>query len=687
MPRSKKKIGIGAIVECFARFLHPSDQIRRRFVNMKSSLRLKNLVVVGKEVKKVNKKMVDCIVVHSEEVKDNDNYICLHAAIKHFTVTTEGPAEEIFGEEAIAEPINVVPEEETNILPSEVAAILQRNNFDEHDMTVLENNIQIDDDNAPAPENIPDDNEQPNECTYNEWGHDGICFRRLTGSVNNQPKINIPSSMVPSLLDLFELLFPKKFIIEVMLKEMNSVPETEPITYGEFLRWLGLWFLMATIDGPARIDYWRVDKKRSDSRFDRAPYRLNDIMSRNRFDTILRRLCLTNMQQPTYRDRFWEVRQLIQAWNENMSHNFSPGWISCLDESMSVWTNMFTCPGFMFVPRKPHPYGNEWHSICCGLSGLMFAVELVEGRDRPIERPQEKYDECGKTGGLLIRLTEKLWGTGSVVVLDSGFCVLKALIELRNKGVFAAAVVKKRRYWPKHVDGEGIKAHFDNKQIGEVDAIRGTINNTPFYIMGMKEAPYVMTMMTTYGTLERTGKETERRPKNQDLVRFNYPEVFGNHFKYRHMVDDHNSRRHSPNSFEETWATKTWSHRVFSFLIAVSEVNCQLAAKHFYNHEGTSQFEFRLDLANELIYNKYLNDPNYPCEGNRRGKRKRASNNPHEFMTLPPFKKFRNKVLVRANMKYGQYKCVLCKSRTRKYCRCSPGIFYCQECYAEHKTS
>ena len=69
------------------------------------------------------------------------------------------------------------------------------------------------------------------------------------------------------------------------------------------------------------------------------------------------------------------------AWNSNMNQQFSPGYVNCLDESMSVWTNQLTCPGFMFVPRKPWPFGNEYHSVCCCLSGIMWGIDLVEGKD------------------------------------------------------------------------------------------------------------------------------------------------------------------------------------------------------------------------------------------------------------------------------------------------------------------
>ena len=68
-----------------------------------------------------------------------------------------------------------------------------------------------------------------------------------------------------------------------------------------------------------------------------------------------------------------------------MSSQFNPGWLNCLDESMSVWTNKFMHPRLMFVPRKPWPFGNEYHTVCCCTSGIMWGIELVEGKDRPAQ--------------------------------------------------------------------------------------------------------------------------------------------------------------------------------------------------------------------------------------------------------------------------------------------------------------
>ena len=70
-------------------------------------------------------------------------------------------------------------------------------------------------------------------------------------------------------------------------------------------------------------------------------------------------------------------------------------------------------------------------------------MELCEGKDRLAQLNNKEFYEMGKTIGTLLRLTKPVWGSGKIFVLDSGFCVLKAIIEFKKKGVFAAALIKK----------------------------------------------------------------------------------------------------------------------------------------------------------------------------------------------------------------------------------------------------
>ena len=70
----------------------------------------------------------------------------------------------------------------------------------------------------------------------------------------------------------------------------------------------------------------------------------------------------------------------------------------------------------------------------------MYGVELVEGKDHPPENGTPEYeDRGGKTVGLLLRMSKLLWRTGKVVVLDSGFCVLKGLIELKSRNLYCCS--------------------------------------------------------------------------------------------------------------------------------------------------------------------------------------------------------------------------------------------------------
>ena len=116
----------------------------------------------------------------------------------------------------------------------------------------------------------------------------------------------------------------------------------------------------------------------------------------------------------------------------------------------------------------------------------MFQVELVEGKDQPCHIRKE-HDDKGKTVGLLIRLTQPLHQSGKVVILDSGFCVLKGIVELKKKGVFASALIKKRRYWPKYINGDEIKLEFEDKEVGDSDALPGELDGVPCHIFAMKE--------------------------------------------------------------------------------------------------------------------------------------------------------------------------------------------------------
>ena len=151
-----------------------------------------------------------------------------------------------------------------------------------------------------------------------------------------------------------------------------------------------------------------------------------------------------------------------------------------------------------------------------------------------------------KNINLLLRLCSTIKSAGKVLVLDSGFCVLEALVALKKIGVYAGALIKKSCYWPKYVPGALIDTHFDDKQVGDTDSLHGVLDGVPYDIFCMKELDYVMKIMSTYGglTVQEDQRDSIRAYYENGEIKnctFKYMIPFANHFLYRHMVDDHNS--------------------------------------------------------------------------------------------------------------------------------------------------
>ena len=133
-----------------------------------------------------------------------------------------------------------------------------------------------------------------------------------------------------------------------------------PCLFLEFIWFLALMLLIGATQGCSRREFWSTEDV--DIFLDRT-FCFNHLMSHMCFEAIIRYLKFTSNSARAYKAHFHCVEELVYAFNKHTQRAFVPSWIACLDESMPVWTSQWTCPGWMFVPCKPHPLGNEYHSI------------------------------------------------------------------------------------------------------------------------------------------------------------------------------------------------------------------------------------------------------------------------------------------------------------------------------------
>ena len=137
---------------------------------------------------------------------------------------------------------------------------------------------------------------------------------------------------------------------------------------------------------------------------------------------------------------FWKRASMLPRWE-----------YASLDNKIYVfWLHM--------APSKAMA-ACEWVSYYL----LLYIRCLVWSRaceDCPKERPEELLHLKRAIIVLLLRICKNFFCVANIVALDSGFCVLGALVFLSKRETFDHALIQKREYWPKYIKAYDIKAYF-----------------------------------------------------------------------------------------------------------------------------------------------------------------------------------------------------------------------------------
>jgi hypothetical protein len=467
----------------------------------------------------------------------------------------------------------------------------------------------------------------------------------------------------------------------------------KPTSVGEANVWRGLWRWMSLNPQYKRNDFWDTSLERVPYMFDPPPF--GKYMSRNRFDELTSSFKLRRGSPPPYRDKFWEIRQMQDSFNDHMKKCFSAAWAVCLDESMVKWLNEFS-PGWMAVGRKPSPFGNEYHTMACAVLHVIFWIEIVEGKDRPPHLgPLLHVEAHGKLCGLVLRAAEAIKGSNRVIGMDSGFGVLATLPELRKRGLHGTVVLKKKKYWAKGLPGDEILEALRMADVGTTKVLVGKFKGEKIWIGCQVDSKHTTLIGNTWSTTERNGKKKKRKVGGR-LVEFNYCAYQNTWYWIRHAVDDANHNRAHPLPLEDTINTKDWVMRQFTFIDAMCECNAKQAYNYWVRKKQSkplmTNIQFRHARMMQLVNNSEW----------AREKQMGQSTFEDKSIPGPPVCKLKHYEKGRGEwdvetqdykipaQEYQKYFCKWtkqCKNKVRTYCACEPQITLCIECYPDHVLS
>ena len=255
----------------------------KAYPNSTKDARTLEIVVSGREMRPIHRESKFVILFNHPPHGDVEEAFECWAIQRFIQVTTEGRQEDFFDQEVPAGVQAQEPQQPNT--GNENAANNNNNNHEEQDLPEelqqivnattaagvqgddvgmvcnLVDGSMIDDDNAPAPENIPTPNDNT-DGIFGEWEHSGSCYRALAGGRHLKARISYPPHIKPSLFNMFELFFFTSFMKDVIIPQTNTHLTANGIhhelSYGEFLWWIGVWLLMSMLHGPDHATFWSL---------------------------------------------------------------------------------------------------------------------------------------------------------------------------------------------------------------------------------------------------------------------------------------------------------------------------------------------------------------------------------------------------------------------------------------------
>ena len=273
---------------------------------------------------------------------------------------------------------------------------------------------------------------------------------------NFEPAVRLENRGVTTFIDWFFVWFPKSLLMKITVatnqaarkRKWPASGKWKSLTHGELLRWLGMWMLMGVYRTSPRRMYWR------------GILGFGKWMSEKRFEQIMSAFSL-----PTYRrndgkwggpakgkikfDRMHLVRCFLDLLAVAWQKAIAPGGRFVLDESMVAWLGIvLKMPGWKVIKRKPHPFGLEFKTVCCSVTGIMVNFEAQEGKD--IMQYGKFVKEVNKSSAWCLRLSEPWHHTHRTLIADAALGQVRAVVALREHGLYMICNVKMcHKFFPK----------------------------------------------------------------------------------------------------------------------------------------------------------------------------------------------------------------------------------------------
>lgn len=173
------------------------------------------------------------------------------------------------------------------------------------------------------------------------------------------------------------------------------------------------------------------------------------IMSRNRFQLLLKMLHFANNETIQQGDRLGKIQPLIDMLQRKFKSLYYPNEDIVIDETLIPWRGRLVFR--QYIPNKTHRYGIKLFKLC-STSGYTWALKVYAGKSAT------GVHEIGLAKKVCLSLCQGLLYEGRTLYVDNFYTTYELARELLESHTHLIGTVRaKRKDFPKEVDSAKLK--------------------------------------------------------------------------------------------------------------------------------------------------------------------------------------------------------------------------------------
>lgn len=289
-----------------------------------------------------------------------------------------------------------------------------------------------------------DDESEPSPIINFEWGQvTGNFLKNIPVTINDSGiKATVYEQYEQTPYFFYKMMITDE-IIQLFVRETNiyahqqkakntsqhsRVQTWKDTTENEMEAFLGCLMWMGLVQLPSLSAYWSKKSLYQNS--------LKHVLSRNRFQVLLKMWHFTNNEQANMDDRLHKIGPLLSKLQETFQASIVPGEYIVIDETLVPFKGKLKFK--QYISNKRFKFGIKLFKLCLE-GGYLYDLKVYCGREKEVS------EEHSVPSQVVLNLTRDLLNSGRTIVVDNYYTSVELAHKLLENNTHIIGTLRSNR--------------------------------------------------------------------------------------------------------------------------------------------------------------------------------------------------------------------------------------------------